>query len=92
LFLDLEFKCSQKNTNSGIFLRVPEVPTGDDYIYHSFEIQIYEAGEGIHRTGAVYDAQAPSKDASQPVGEWNHFRITFIGGRLTVELNGQQVD
>jgi len=37
------------------------VPTGDDYIYHSFEIQIYEAGEGIHRTGAVYDAQAPSR-------------------------------
>ncbi len=89
--LDLEFKCSQKNTNSGVFVRVPEVPVSDDYIYHSFEIQIYDAGEGIHRTGAVYDAQAPSKDASRPTGEWNHFRITFIADRLTVELNGQKV-
>ncbi len=89
--LDLEFKCSQKNTNSGIFLRIPEVPTSDDYIYHSFEIQIYDAGEGIHRTGAVYDAQAPNREASRPTGEWNHFRIAFIGDRLTVELNGQMV-
>jgi len=89
--LDLEFKCSQKNTNSGVFLRVPEVPVSDDYIYHSFEIQIYDAGEGIHRTGAVYDAQSPSKEASRPTGEWNHLRITFAGDRLTVELNGQKV-
>lgn len=89
--LDLEFKCSQKNTNSGIFLRVPEVPTSDDYIYHSFEIQIYDAGEGIHKTGAVYDAQAPSRDAFKPTGEWNHFRIIFVGDHLTVELNGQKV-
>ncbi|MCX8160830.1 MAG: DUF1080 domain-containing protein [Candidatus Saccharicenans sp.] len=89
--LDLEFKCSQKDTNSGVFLRVPEVPTSDDYIYHSFEIQIYDAGEGIHRTGAVYDAQAPAREATRPTGEWNHFRITFIGDRLTVELNGQKV-
>ncbi|MDH7492512.1 MAG: DUF1080 domain-containing protein [Candidatus Saccharicenans sp.] len=89
--LELEFKCSQKNTNSGIFLRVPEVPTSDDYIYHSFEIQIYDAGEGIHRTGAVYDAQAPTVDASRPTGEWNHFKISFIKDRLTVELNGKKV-
>lgn len=89
--LELEFKCSQKNTNSGIFLRVPEVPTSDDYIYHSFEIQIYDAGEGVYKTGAVYDAQAPSRDAFKPTGEWNHFRIIFVGDHLTVELNGQKV-
>ncbi|HAR35353.1 MAG TPA: hypothetical protein DCR87_00315 [Acidobacteria bacterium] len=89
--LELEFKCSQKNTNSGVFLRVPEVPTSDDYIYHSFEIQIYDAGEGIHSTGAVYDAQAPAVAASRPTGEWNHFKISFIKDRLTVELNGKKV-
>ncbi len=89
--LELEFKCSRKDTNSGVFLRVPEVPTTDDYIYHSFEIQIYDAGEGIHMTGAVYDAQAPSRLASKPTGEWNHFRISFIGDRITVELNGEKV-
>ncbi len=89
--LELDFKCSRKDTNSGVFLRVPEVPTSDDYIYHSFEIQIYDAGEGIHKTGAVYDAQAPTKDAAKPTGEWNHFKISFIGDHLTVELNGEKI-
>ncbi|HUM34912.1 MAG TPA: TIM barrel protein, partial [Candidatus Saccharicenans sp.] len=58
--LEVDYKCSDRETNSGIFLRVPDMPTSDDYIYHSFEIQIYDAGQGIHQTGAVYDAQAPS--------------------------------
>lgn len=75
--LDLEYKCSDKHTNSGIFLRVPEVPVSDDYIYRSFEIQINDAGEGIHKTGAVYDAEPPSADAFNNTGEWNHLKITF---------------
>ncbi len=87
--LDLDFKCSEKTTNSGVFLRVPEMPTNDDYIFHSFEIQIADAGEGIHKTGAVYDAEAPEKDASKPTGEWNHFRITFKGNHIKVKLNDQ---
>jgi sugar phosphate isomerase/epimerase len=86
--LELDYKCSQDNTNSGIFLRVPEVPTSDDYIYHSFEIQIYDVGEGIHRTAAVYDAEAPSSDAFRRGGEWNHLKIIFKEKHLQVELNG----
>jgi sugar phosphate isomerase/epimerase len=89
--LELDFKCSQPTTNSGIFYRVPEVPTSDDYIYHSFEVQIYDAGEGIHKTAAIYDAQAPSADASLPVGEWNHMKITCRGKNVRVELNGREV-
>ena len=89
--LDVEFKCADENTNSGVFLRVPGVPTSDDYIYHSFEIQINDAGEAIHRTGAVYDAEAPIELASHAPGEWNRFRITFDGGRVAVELNGKLV-
>jgi hypothetical protein len=89
--LDVEFKCADANTNSGVFLRVPGVPASDDYIYHSFEIQIDDAGEGIHRTGAVYDAEAPIEFASFPPGEWNRFRITFDGDHVAVELNGKLV-
>jgi hypothetical protein len=89
--LDFEFKCAQKNTNSGIFFRIPELPTSDDYIYHSFEIQIYDAGDGIHKTGAIYDAEAPIMDASKPTGEWNHMTITCQGKRVRIELNGIQV-
>lgn len=89
--LDLEFQCAQKETNSGIFYRIPDLPTSDDYIYHSFEVQIYDAGKGIHKTGAIYDAEAPIQDAIKPTGEWNHLKITCLGKRVRVELNGVQV-
>ncbi len=89
--LDLEFMCATSETNSGIFLRVPGVPTSDDYIYHSVEIQINDAGEGVHQTAAAYDAEAPTRRASKPAGEWNRYRITVQGSRIRVELNGTQV-
>jgi len=89
--LELDYQCSDQKTNSGIFLRVPHIPVSDDYIYHSFEIQINDSGEGIHRTGAVYDAVAPSKDAFNPTGKWNHLRITFQGKHLQVELNDVKI-
>ena len=89
--LDLDFKCSDAVTNSGVFLRVPGVPVSDDYIYHSFEIQIDDTSEGIHHTGAVYDAQEPSEHASNPTGEWNHLEITFQGSHIEVVLNGTRV-
>jgi hypothetical protein len=89
--LELEFMCSDETTNSGVFVRVPGVPVSDDYIYHSFEIQINDAGEGIHQTGAVYDAEAPSQLASKPPGEWNQLRVSFVGDRVSVEVNGKRV-
>jgi sugar phosphate isomerase/epimerase len=89
--LELDYKCSQENTNSGIFLRIPSVPTNDDYIYHSFEVQVYDFGSGIHKTGAIYDAEAPKSDVFNPAGEWNHTKITFQGSHIQVELNGTVV-
>jgi hypothetical protein len=90
--LRVEFMTSVLAANSGIFLRVPGVPVSDDYIYHSFEIQIdAAAAEGIHRTGAVYDAEAPSEDRAKAPGEWGEMEISFVGDRITVELNGARV-
>jgi hypothetical protein len=90
--LELEYRCADRTTNSGVFLRVPGVPVSDDYIYHSFEVQIDDAAsEAIHQTGGVYDAEGPTELASKPPGQWNHYRITFVGNHITVELNGQQV-
>jgi sugar phosphate isomerase/epimerase len=89
--LECDFKCSTPTTNSGIFLRVPEVPTSDDYIYHAIEIQIDDTSTGIHHTGAAYDIEAPKLNASKPTGEWNHFKIEFRGKRLKIELNGKLV-
>ena len=89
--LQLEFMTEVENANSGVFVRVPGVPTSDDYIYHSWEIQIHDASEGIHQTGAVYDAEAPTKLASNGPAVWNHMKITFVGDHITVELNGEKI-
>ncbi len=90
--LRLEFDTSVPESNSGVFLRVPNVPVSDDYIYHCFVVQIHgTADEAIHRTGGVYDAEPPSAHVERPPGEWNEMEISFIGDRITVVLNGTQV-
>ncbi len=90
--LRLEFMTSVPESNSGVFLRVPEMVTNDEYTFHSFEIQIHAAApEAIHRTGAVYDAEAPSEDRAREPGEWNDMEISFIGDVIAVSVNGEQV-
>ena len=89
--LELEFKVNRREANSGIFLRVPDVPVNNDYINHSFEIQIDESSRGKHSTGAVYDAKAPGEATSRSVGDWNHYRISFVGHHISVVLNGVPV-
>ena len=64
------------------------MPKNDDYIYHSFEIQINDSGKGVHKTAAVYDAEPPNADAFKESGEWNHLKIILKGKNIQVELNG----
>ena len=89
--LELDYRCDSDITNSGIFVRVPDMPMNNRYINHSFEIQICDAETGIHRTGGAYDAEAPKTNAWYPTGEWNHYKISFVGDTITVELNGTEV-
>jgi hypothetical protein len=89
--LELDFMTEVASANSGVFVRVPGAPSSNDYIYHSWEIQIHDVSEGIHQTGAVYDAEGPIRLASKGPGEWNHFKITFVGDHITVEINGDTV-
>jgi hypothetical protein len=46
---------------------------------------------GKHDCGALYDIREPSANAVKPAGEWNRFRITAIGPRIEVILNGVRV-
>lgn len=89
--LEFDYRSSEPDANSGVFLRIPTLPTSNDYIYHSFEIQIQDNGEGIHRTAAVYDAEASRGGVIKPTGEWNHLKITFVGKHIEVELNNEIV-
>ena len=56
--LEMDFLCDKKDTNSGVFLRVPYVPTSDQYIYDSFEIQIYDAALDV-KTPVMHEGAAP---------------------------------
>ncbi len=89
--LQLDFKSADAASNSGVFLRVPTEPVSDDYIAHAWEIQINDAGAGVHTTGAVEGAVAPSRKAVRRPGQWNRYLITFRQSHITVVLNGRTV-
>jgi hypothetical protein len=90
--VELEFKIPE-NANSGIYLRAADrnnpVPTG-------LEVQVANSygRTNLSRTGtagAIYDCQAPSTNAIKAPGDWNHYRITCLGSKIEVVLNGVRV-
>jgi hypothetical protein len=90
--LELDFKTNMEKANSGIFIRVPQVPTSNIYIHQCFEVQIYDKGDSTHTTGAIYDSHAPTSKQSYGPNKWNHFKITCMGDNIKVELNGTLVN
>jgi len=92
--LKLDSKIS-KGSNGGIGLRFP--PAGDP-AYKGMEIQVvddrvYYGGSARTEqcTGSIYDEIAPSKVATNPVGQWNSWEITARGSRVTIVLNGEKI-
>ena len=92
--LKLETKVT-RGSNGGIGLRFP--PHGDP-AYTAMEIQVVDSGAYYsdssrpnQRTGSVYDEIAPSKEVVKPAGEWNSWKITAKGSRVTIVLNGEEI-
>ena len=44
-----------------------------------------------HSAAALYDIKAPTRDATKPVGEWNHSRLIVKGSHVEHWLNGEKV-
>ena len=70
---------------------------GQEYVV-GFEYQALDnerhpdARRGMsHQSGALYDVFAPSKDATKPVGEFNHSRLVVKGDHIEHWLNGVEV-
>jgi len=92
--VDFEFKLPPGG-NSGVFLRTSTSvysPTND------LEIQLLDDYADKHKNldrgqycGAIYKFCPPSKRVSNPAGEWNHMRVTCLGPKIQVELNGEPV-
>jgi len=87
--LDLEFKVS-KGCNSGIFFRTDP----RNAVQGGIECQVLDSHgkpPGKHSCGAIYDALAPSKEASKPAGEWNRIVITCNDNQIEIALNGEKI-
>lgn len=94
-FTDFEFEVEWKLTpkgNSGIFYRATEA-TGVIY-ENAPEMQILDNGghrDGVNpltSAGANYALDAPIRDVTKPVGEWNQARIVVVGPHVEHWLNG----
>ncbi len=100
--LELEWKRSAEDDNSGVFLRFPDVDSkGYDNtawvaIDFGYEVQIDETGSpdgaAVHTTGAIYSVEGQdfTRVVARPVGEWNRYVIRVRGDEYTVELNGER--
>lgn len=89
--LDLEFKLAGE-TNSGVFLRTGDVK---EWLHTAIEVQVLDSYGRKEVTredcGAIFDCLAPSTNAVNPPGQWNHYTITCKGSMITVVLNGHGI-
>jgi len=70
---------------------------GQEYVI-GFEYQVLDNGANpdarvgaSHQAGALYDMLPPLKDATRPVGEFNHARLVVKGDAVEHWLNGVKV-
>lgn len=84
--LELEFKTAG---NSGVFIRTD---SPKDNVQTGIEVQVDvpRGKPGKHSVGAIYDLIAPTKENARK-DDWNGLKITALGSKLTVEMNGERV-
>jgi hypothetical protein len=89
-----------------LWLEYKALPDGDSGVYLRGipQVQIWDATKGDPRglgqdkgSGGLWNnskgapGKDPSKKMDKPFGEWNSFKITMIGERVTVVFNGETV-
>jgi hypothetical protein len=83
------YKVDSDRANSGIFIRIPELPKSeDDAINKGIEVQIDQGDDDWHCTGVLYSMVKAKARPSKPIGEWNTMEIAMRGPRTTVTVNG----
>lgn len=60
-------------------------------VHHGYEIQIYDAGDGYHRTGAVYSLAPAAPAPKHDPHAWRTMVITLKGDDILVDVDGQRV-
>jgi hypothetical protein len=93
--VDLEFKNAEA-TNSGVFVYSSDVK---NWIPNTVEVQIcddfapqWKKMPATWHCAAFFGHKAPTKSVVKKAGEWNRMTITCRGPKITVVLNGEQVN
>jgi hypothetical protein len=60
-------------------------------VHRGYEVQISDAGDPLHRTGAIYSLAPSSAVSKKEPGEWKTLIITLEGDRIFVDLDGQRI-
>ncbi|MGK6353297.1 DUF1080 domain-containing protein [Parapedobacter sp. DT-150] len=87
LLVDWKLAKEGKEGDAGIYLRgTPQVQ-----IWDTSRVNVgAQVGSGGLYNNQQHESK-PLKVADNPLGEWNTFRITMVGDRVTVYLNGELV-
>jgi hypothetical protein len=93
--IEFDYKV-QKGGNSGFYFHVGDKSSP---VAKGIEVQIYASHEKgpdakltDHDSGGIIPGIPPTKNTSKPAGQWNTFRITCLGDKLVVRLNGETVN
>ncbi len=89
--LEFEWKLGERG-NSGCGLRFPGAgdPAFDGLELQMADLRYNPEAKDSELTGGLYRAVAPRKQIYKPT-EWNRYRITLKGPRITVVLNGETI-
>jgi 3-keto-disaccharide hydrolase len=86
------FKLTSKESDSGVFIRIPERPTEPWMpINRGYEVEIGDWPDDYSCTGVLYTFTKALARPLKPIGEWNTMDITLDGPRTVVYLNAVKV-
>jgi hypothetical protein len=86
------FKLTSKESDSGVFIRIPEKPTEPWMpINRGYEVEIGDWPDDYSCTGVLYTFTKALARPIKPIGEWNTMDITIDGPHTIVHLNGIKV-
>lgn len=60
-------------------------------VHRGYEVQIMDANDPFHRTGAIYSLAASSAASTKAPDKWKTMIITLAGNLIFVDLEGQRV-
>jgi Domain of Unknown Function (DUF1080) len=86
------FKLTSKESDSGVFIRIPEKPTEPWMpINRGYEVEIGDWPDDYSCTGVLYTFTKALARPIKPIDEWNTMDITIDGPHTVVYLSGVKV-